>query len=216
MIAGSTNSGKTTLLRALANEIPPTERLVTVERALELGLDAFSDLHPNVVAFEERLPNSEGLGGVVDGRAGPPLAAHEPEPGDRRRGAGRRDRHHAQRDEPGQRRLAVDDPRQLLDRGLQPHLDLRPAVGREPAGRGDPHAHRRLDQLRGVPAQAQRVRDRRHAACARIESIREVTGVDGRVLSSEVFALSPEGHAVAHAPIACIDELEPLRLLADV
>jgi Flp pilus assembly CpaF family ATPase len=64
MIAGSTNSGKTTLLRALANEIPPVERLITVERALELGLDHFEDLHPNVVAFEERLPNSEGLGGV--------------------------------------------------------------------------------------------------------------------------------------------------------
>ena len=64
MIAGSTNSGKTTLLRALANEIPPHERLITVERALELGLDKFEDLHPNVVAFEERLPNSEGLGGV--------------------------------------------------------------------------------------------------------------------------------------------------------
>ena len=65
MIAGATNAGKTTLLRALANEIPPWERLVTVERALELGLGEFQDLHPNVVAFEERLPNSEGLGGVT-------------------------------------------------------------------------------------------------------------------------------------------------------
>ena len=62
MIAGATNAGKTTLLRALANEIPPHERLITVERALELGLDTFADLHPNVVAFEERLPNSEGQG----------------------------------------------------------------------------------------------------------------------------------------------------------
>lgn len=62
MIAGATNAGKTTLLRALANEIPPQERLITVERALELGLDTFPDLHPNVVAFEERLPNSEGQG----------------------------------------------------------------------------------------------------------------------------------------------------------
>src|SRR5690606_2723956 len=44
MIAGSTNSGKTTLLRALANEIPPHERIITVERALELGLDQFEDL----------------------------------------------------------------------------------------------------------------------------------------------------------------------------
>ncbi|WP_345711430.1 CpaF family protein, partial [Kineococcus glutinatus] len=65
MVAGSTNSGKTTLLRALAAEIPPHERLITVERALELGLDSFVDKHPNVVAFEERLPNSEGLGAVT-------------------------------------------------------------------------------------------------------------------------------------------------------
>ena len=64
MIAGATNAGKTTLLRALANEIPPHERLITVERALELGLGEFEDLHPNVVAFEERLPNSEGQGAI--------------------------------------------------------------------------------------------------------------------------------------------------------
>src|SRR3954466_10035413 len=64
MIAGATNAGKTTLLRALANEIPPSERLITVERALELGLGEFEDLHPNVVALEERLPNSEGQGAI--------------------------------------------------------------------------------------------------------------------------------------------------------
>ena len=62
MIAGATNAGKTTLLRALANVIPQFERLITVERALELGLDQFPELHPNVVAFEERLPNSREIG----------------------------------------------------------------------------------------------------------------------------------------------------------
>ena len=84
MIAGATNAGKTTLLRALANEIPPHERLITVERALELGLDQFPDLHPNVVAFEERLPNSEGQGTDFDGRAGAAVAAYEPLAGHRR------------------------------------------------------------------------------------------------------------------------------------
>src|SRR4051812_40327010 len=64
MISGATNAGKTTLLRAIANEIPGHERLITVERALELGLDQFPELHPNVVAFEQRLPNSEGLGAI--------------------------------------------------------------------------------------------------------------------------------------------------------
>src|SRR6266536_2372340 len=64
MIAGATNAGKTTLLRAIANQIPASERIVTVERALELGIDHFPELHPNVIALEERLPNSEGLGAI--------------------------------------------------------------------------------------------------------------------------------------------------------
>jgi Flp pilus assembly CpaF family ATPase len=40
-----------------------------------------------------------------------------------------------------------------------------------------------------------------------VTSIREVNGVDGRVLSSEVFAEGREGVAMPHAPIACLDEL---------
>jgi pilus assembly protein CpaF len=40
-----------------------------------------------------------------------------------------------------------------------------------------------------------------------VSSVREVTGVDGRVLSSEVFAPGRDGRAVAHAPVSCLDEL---------
>ena len=65
MIAGATGAGKTTLLRALAAEIAPEERLLTVERSLELGLDEDIEHHPNAVALEERLPNAEGLGAVT-------------------------------------------------------------------------------------------------------------------------------------------------------
>jgi pilus assembly protein CpaF len=65
MIAGATGAGKTTLLRALAAEIPPDERILTVERSLELGLDEDVEQHPNAVAFEERLPNAEGAGAVT-------------------------------------------------------------------------------------------------------------------------------------------------------
>ena len=39
LISGAMNSGKTTLLRALAAEIGPRERVVTIEQALALGLD---------------------------------------------------------------------------------------------------------------------------------------------------------------------------------
>ncbi len=64
IICGGTGAGKTTLLRAMAADIPPEERLVTIEDSLELGLDRFGDLHPDVVALEAREPNLEGEGGV--------------------------------------------------------------------------------------------------------------------------------------------------------
>jgi pilus assembly protein CpaF len=64
IICGGTGVGKTTLLRAMAADIPPSERLVTIEDSLELGLDRFPDLHPDVVALEAREANLEGEGGV--------------------------------------------------------------------------------------------------------------------------------------------------------
>ena len=64
VICGGTGAGKTTLLRAMAADIPPWERLVTIEDSLELGLDRYPDLHPDVVALEAREPNLEGEGGI--------------------------------------------------------------------------------------------------------------------------------------------------------
>ena len=63
MIAGATNAGKTTLLRAIVNQIPPAEQPITVERAL--GIDHLPGTAPNAVALEERLPNSEGHGAIT-------------------------------------------------------------------------------------------------------------------------------------------------------
>jgi Flp pilus assembly CpaF family ATPase len=62
VVAGAMNSGKTTLMRALASEIAPRERLVTIEQAFELGLDNRSERHPDMVALEARPPNVEGEG----------------------------------------------------------------------------------------------------------------------------------------------------------
>lgn len=64
VICGGTAMGKTTLLRALAAEIPPWERLITIEDSSELALDQDSDLHPDVVALQAREPNVEGEGEV--------------------------------------------------------------------------------------------------------------------------------------------------------
>ena len=78
MVAGATDAGKTTLLRALINCIPAAERLVTVERALELGLRRHPDLHPDVVELEEVLPSADGGGGVSIGQLVRRTRRHNP------------------------------------------------------------------------------------------------------------------------------------------
>lgn len=65
LVSGAMNSGKTTLLRALAAEVSPRERIVTIEQALELGLDRQVDRHPDCVAMEARLANTEGVGEIT-------------------------------------------------------------------------------------------------------------------------------------------------------
>ena len=59
VISGATSSGKTSLLGALAREIPATERIVTVEDAAELRID-----RPHVVRLEARQANVEGRGEI--------------------------------------------------------------------------------------------------------------------------------------------------------
>lgn len=206
MIAGSTNSGKTTLLRALANEIPENERLITVERALELGLDQFEDLHPNVVAFEERLPNSEGLGGVAMADL-------------------------------VRRSLRQNPSRVIVGEVLGDEIvTMLNAMSQGNDGSlSTIHANSSMEVFNRISTYALQAEEHlpveaTHMLIAgsinfvvfmrkrndytsggglhrAIESIREVTGVDGRVLSSEVFALNRSGNAVAHAPISCIDDL---------
>jgi Flp pilus assembly CpaF family ATPase len=63
IVTGGVNAGKTTLLRALASEIPPGERIATLESEYELYLHG-QEIHPDVIAFEAREANSEGAGSV--------------------------------------------------------------------------------------------------------------------------------------------------------
>ena len=58
VVTGNMGAGKTSLLRALAAEIPTAERFGTIEKEYELLLQDLPDRHPRVVAFEAR----EGTG----------------------------------------------------------------------------------------------------------------------------------------------------------
>lgn len=66
VVSGGPSTGKTTHVRALANEIPSTQHVVTIEDTFELGLhlDLFKELHPQVTPLCARLPNVEGKGEV--------------------------------------------------------------------------------------------------------------------------------------------------------
>ena len=59
VVTGLQNAGKTTLIRALANEFPPSERFATIEKEYELHLHDLPHRHPRVVAMEAREGSAE-------------------------------------------------------------------------------------------------------------------------------------------------------------
>jgi Flp pilus assembly CpaF family ATPase len=206
MIAGATNAGKTTLLRAMANQIPAEERLITVERALELGLDHFPELHPNVIALEERLPNMEGHGGIT-------MA------------------------ELVRRSLRMNPSRVIVGEVLGDEIiTMLNAMSQGNDGSlSTIHSNSSLEVFNRISTYAIQSSERlpveaTHMLIAGaidfvvfiekrnefsrggklrryVSSIREVTGIDGRVQSSEVFSPGPDGPARPHAPVSCIDDL---------
>ena len=90
IVAGGTGTGKTTLLRALLNEVPSHERLVTIEDAYELGLDRFADRHPDHDMLQARPANIEGRGEVTMLDLARMALRMDPGPRDHRGGPGRR------------------------------------------------------------------------------------------------------------------------------
>ena len=62
LVSGATSSGKTTLLNALAREVDPGARIITLEDVAELRL-----AHPHVVRLETREATPDGVGEVTLG-----------------------------------------------------------------------------------------------------------------------------------------------------
>lgn len=60
LVSGATQAGKTTVLNALLNEMPATQRIVSVEETFELRIN-----QPDWVALQTRQPNLEGVGEVT-------------------------------------------------------------------------------------------------------------------------------------------------------
>lgn len=61
LISGSTNSGKSSLLNALAEYLQPDERIITIEDSAELQFHHVD----NLVRMETRNPNTEGMNAVT-------------------------------------------------------------------------------------------------------------------------------------------------------
>ena len=59
VVAGGTQSGKTTFLSALLGSVPATERIITCEEVFELRLE-----HPDHVALQTRAASLEGTGEI--------------------------------------------------------------------------------------------------------------------------------------------------------
>lgn len=64
LIAGGTNTGKTTFMRGLISEIPRNEVLVTIEDTLELHLTQ-TGAHERCYELETRTANVEGIGEIT-------------------------------------------------------------------------------------------------------------------------------------------------------
>jgi Flp pilus assembly CpaF family ATPase len=221
VIAGETDAGKTTLLRALVNEIPPSERICTVENSLELGLRAHPDLHPDVVELEAAPPNNEGLGAIgmaqlvrrtlrmnpdrviVGEVLGPEVVTML--------------NAMSQGNDGSLSTIHARTPRGVFDRiatyarQASERLDLESTHQLIAGGEGGTGA---LDfvvflrKTRGLAVPAPRASEE-PATRRFVATVLEVTGFDQRVQASEIFTPGPDGRAVRNdmVPIACLSAL---------
>src|SRR3546814_19071724 len=60
IVCGGVDAGKTTMLRALINEIEPKERLIPIDANFDLGLERYPHTNPDAVAPQGRNRTAHG------------------------------------------------------------------------------------------------------------------------------------------------------------
>lgn len=215
MITGTQGVGKTSLLRAMAAEIPPDERIGTLETEYELWLHELGHLH-QVVPMEAR----EGNGERVDGQAAGEIALGDLIPAALRMALSRIVVGEVRSSEvvPMLRvmtngeggsmcTLHARGPHMIVDRITELCLEYGPRMTDALAYRLTANALDFVVHLRMVDETA--LDGRRHRF---VSHVLELTGLgeNGRPATNTVFAPRPdqdEPRAVPHTPPSCLDDL---------
>jgi pilus assembly protein CpaF len=194
LIGGAPGVGKTTLMRCLLNEVPADERIITIEDSLELGLERYPDRHADVVSIEARPPNTEGSGeftladGVYEALRMPGRFVV----GETR----------GPETIPMLRALSSGDNGSLSTIHAMSSANVFDRVKMYAREVADPFP---VDVVAAMAAEAIQFVvflswDSSRPPRRRVQSIREVVGVDGdRVVSNEIWAPDALGRAVPHA-----------------
>ena len=206
MVAGATNSGKTTTLRAMINCVPATERIITCENSLELGLRRHPELHPNVIEVEAILPNSEGFGGlsmaqivrrtlrqspdrvIVGEVLGPEIVTML--------------NAMSQGNDGSLSTIHARTPRMVFDRIA--------TYARQSEERLDAEtAYMLIAGALDFVVFMEQARPGQLGPRRYVSSVLEVNGYDGRVQSSEVWTPGPDGRAIPnpHVGVSCLNDL---------